>query len=74
MASRWGDLSEMVVTAVALSADDPSFAGALPGHRVARSRLGADRKALAGVACVLSFGPVVVFLQWTEHMKPQQNI
>lgn len=64
----------MVVTAIALPADDPSFAGALPGHRVARPRLGADREALAGVARVLALGPVVVFLQRTEDRKPQQGI
>lgn len=67
MASRWGDLSKVVVTAIALPADDPSFAGALPGDWVACPRLGTDGKALAGVACVLALGSVVVFLQGTEH-------
>lgn len=64
----------MVVTAIALPADDPSFAGALPGDWVARPRLGTDGKALAGVACVLALGSVVVFLQGTEHTNSSRNI
>lgn len=69
LASRWSDLSKVVVTSIALPANYPSFAWALSSDRVAGPRLGADGKALAGVASVLAFRPVVVFLQWIEHTK-----
>lgn len=63
MASSGSDLSKLAITAVALPADDSSFTGALPGDRVAGSRLGAHRKTLTGIAGVLTLGTVVVFLQ-----------
>lgn len=63
MASSGSDFGKLAITAVALPPDDSSFTGALPGDRVAGSRLGADGKALTGVAGVLTLGTVVVFLQ-----------
>lgn len=67
LASNWSDLSEGVVTAVTLTADDSPFTGALPSDGVACSRLRADREALAWVACVLAFWPIVVFLQEQDN-------
>lgn len=66
LASQRSDLSEGVITAVTLSTDDSSFTGALPGDRVAGSRLGANGETLAGIASVLAIGTVVVFLQEEE--------
>ena len=61
--SAGSDFSEGVVTAVTLTTYDSSLAGALPGDRVASSRLRASREALTRVASVLSFWTIMVFLQ-----------
>lgn len=66
LASSGSDLSEGVITAVTLAADDSSFTGALPSDGVAGSRLRANRETLAGEASVLTFWPKVVFLQEEE--------
>lgn len=67
--STGGDFSEGVITAVTLTADDSPLAGALPGDGVASSRLRAGREALTGVASVLSFWTVMVFLQGEERKQ-----
>lgn len=61
--STGGDFGEGVITAVTLTTYDPALAGALPADGVASSRLRARREALTGVASVLSFWTIMVFLQ-----------
>lgn len=61
-AAKRCDLSERVVTAVALAADDAGLAGTLPRVHVARAAMRAMGEAVAGQAGLLGRGLVVILL------------
>lgn len=63
------DFSKGVITSVTLTADNSSFAWALPSDGVTGSRIRAKRETLAGVAGVVTLWTIVVFLQKTWIIK-----
>lgn len=64
-----GDLSERVVTAVALTTDDAGLADTLPSVHVTGPAVGAVREAVTRQARVLIRGPVVILLQKPEAAR-----
>lgn len=64
--AKHGDLSERVVTAVTLTADDTRLADTLPSVQVTGAAVGAVWEAVTGQAGVLIRGPVVILLQKPE--------